>query len=68
MDIDCGYRGPARDAPIFRLLATFHSSATQSGEAPDLMLWLSDPRGTPLGGSAPRRRNSGGLATSSARA
>jgi hypothetical protein len=47
VDIDCGYAGPARAAPVFHLLATFHSSATSSGEAPDLMLWLSDPRGDP---------------------
>ena len=47
VDIDCGYAGPARTAPVFHLLATFRSSATPSGEAPDLMLWLSDPRGDP---------------------
>jgi choline dehydrogenase-like flavoprotein len=47
VDIDCGYRGPGRSAPIFHLLATFHSSTTPSGEAPDVMLWLSDPRGDP---------------------
>jgi choline dehydrogenase len=47
VDIDCGYRGPARTAPLFHLLATFHSSAASSGQAPDLMLWLSDPRGDP---------------------
>ena len=47
VDIDCGYRGPARTAPILHLLATFHSAATSSDEAPDLMLWLSDPRGDP---------------------
>lgn len=47
VDIDCGYAGPARAAPVLHLLATFHSSATPSGEAPDLMLWLSDPRGDP---------------------
>jgi choline dehydrogenase-like flavoprotein len=47
VDIDCGYRGPARRAPLFHLLATFHSSATSTDEAPDLMLWLSDPRGAP---------------------
>jgi choline dehydrogenase len=34
VDIDCGYRGPARTAPIFHLLATFHSSASSSDEAP----------------------------------
>ena len=47
VDIDCGYREQARTAPILHLLATFHSSATSSDEAPDLMLWLSDPRGSP---------------------
>jgi choline dehydrogenase-like flavoprotein len=45
VDIDCGYAGPARAAPVFHLLATFHSSAMPGDEAPDLMLWLSDPRG-----------------------
>jgi choline dehydrogenase len=47
VDIDCGYRGPARTAPILHLIATFHSAAAASDEAPDLMLWLSDPRGDP---------------------
>jgi choline dehydrogenase len=47
VDIDCGYRGPARTAPILHFIATFHSSAISSDEAPDLMLWLSDPRGDP---------------------
>jgi choline dehydrogenase len=47
VDIDCGYRGHARDAPILHLLATFHSRGTASYEAPDLALWLSDPRGDP---------------------
>jgi choline dehydrogenase len=47
VDIDCGYGGPARTAPILHLLATFHSSGISRSEAPDLMLWLSDPRGDP---------------------
>jgi choline dehydrogenase len=47
VDIDCGYRGRARTAPILHLIATFHSAAASSDEAPDLMLWLSDPRGDP---------------------
>jgi choline dehydrogenase len=47
VDIDCGYRGPARSAPILHVIATFHSSAISSDEAPDLMFWLSDPRGAP---------------------
>jgi choline dehydrogenase-like flavoprotein len=47
LDIDCGYRAAARAEPTLHLAATFHSSATASHEAPDLMLWLSDPRGDP---------------------
>lgn len=47
VDIDCGYRGPARAAPLLHFVATFHSSAVPGSEAPDLMLWLSDPRGDP---------------------
>jgi choline dehydrogenase len=47
VDIDCGYRGSARAAPILHLVATFHSAAASSDQAPDLMLWLSDPRGDP---------------------
>jgi choline dehydrogenase len=47
IDIDVGYRGPTRTAPILHLIATFHSTAAATDEAPDLMLWLSDPRGDP---------------------
>jgi choline dehydrogenase len=47
VDIDCGYRGAARAAPILHLIATFRSSLAASDEAPDMMLWLSDPRGDP---------------------
>jgi choline dehydrogenase len=47
VDIDCGYHGSARAEPILHLAATFHSKFTASHEAPDLMLWLSDPRGDP---------------------
>jgi choline dehydrogenase len=47
VDIDCGYRGPARTAPMLHLIATFHRAAAASDDAPDLMLWLSDPRGDP---------------------
>ncbi len=47
VDIDCGYRGPARSAPILHVVATFHSESASSDQAPDLMLWLSDPRGDP---------------------
>jgi choline dehydrogenase len=51
VDIDCGYRTPTRTAPILHLVATFHSASSASGQAPDLLLWLSDPRG-PAGGPA----------------
>jgi choline dehydrogenase-like flavoprotein len=51
VDIDCGYGANSRDAPILHLAATFHSSASSTEEAPDLMLWLSDPRG-PAGETA----------------
>jgi choline dehydrogenase len=47
VDVDTGYRGPARPAPILHLIATFHSETARSEQAPDLMLWLSDPRGDP---------------------
>jgi choline dehydrogenase-like flavoprotein len=47
VDIDCGYREPSRAEPILHLAATFHSTRVSSDEAPDLMLWLSDPRGDP---------------------
>ena len=47
VDIDCGYHGPARSAPLLHLVATFHSESASSDQAPDLMLWLSDPRGDP---------------------
>jgi len=68
VDIDCGYRTPTRTAPILHLVATFHSASSASDQAPDLLLWLSDPRG-PAGGPAvfeidvvllkPRSRGSG---------
>jgi choline dehydrogenase len=47
VDVDTGYRGPARPAPILHLIATFHSETARSEQAPDMMLWLSDPRGDP---------------------
>jgi choline dehydrogenase len=47
VDIDCGYREPSRPDPILHLAATFHSARVSSDGAPDLMLWLSDPRGDP---------------------
>ncbi|MDQ2942738.1 MAG: GMC family oxidoreductase N-terminal domain-containing protein [Candidatus Dormibacteraeota bacterium] len=51
LSIDCGYRGPVRDAPILHLIATFRSAGRSSDEAPDLMFWLSDPEAAPGGPS-----------------
>lgn len=47
VDIDPGYRGPGRTAPVLHSIATFHSSAATTDGPPDLMLWVSDPRGNP---------------------
>jgi choline dehydrogenase len=47
LDVDSGYRGAARARPILHLVATFHSSRVPTDGPPDLMLWLSDPRGDP---------------------
>jgi choline dehydrogenase len=49
VEIDCGYGGAARETPVLHVVATFHSSATPSDQAPDLMLWLCDPVGDPPG-------------------
>jgi choline dehydrogenase len=43
VDLDCGYHGPARTAPLLHTIATFHSSQVSTSAPPDLMLWLSDP-------------------------
>jgi choline dehydrogenase len=43
LDIDSGYRGAGRIAPILHSIATFHSSGRSSDNPPDLMFWLSDP-------------------------
>ena len=47
--VDCGYRGSVREAPILHCIATFHSAGRPSDQAPDLMLWLSDPSRPPGG-------------------
>lgn len=47
--IECGYRGPIREAPTLHVIGTFHSVGRRHHEPPDLMLWLSDPNG-PTGG------------------
>jgi choline dehydrogenase len=42
-DIDCGYRGAYRTAPLLHSVATFHSSGRSTNAPPDLMLWVTDP-------------------------
>lgn len=42
-DIDCGYRGVFRTAPLLHSIATFHSRGAASEAPPDLMLWVTDP-------------------------
>jgi hypothetical protein len=46
-----GLLARTRTAPILHLVPTFHSKASTADQAPDLMLWLSDPGG-PVGGPA----------------
>ena len=44
VDLDSGWRGPAKEGPILHTMATFRSSSARSS-APDLMFWISDPSG-----------------------
>ena len=46
LDMEWGYRGPVREAPILHCIATWRSAGRSSSEAPDLMLWLPDPEPT----------------------
>jgi choline dehydrogenase len=45
VDVDPGYRGQGRSAPVLHTIATFHSSAAATDGPPDLMLWVADPSG-----------------------
>lgn len=47
VDVDCGYRGRAQNAPTFRYVAIFHSSDQHEDDAPNLMFWPTDPYGDP---------------------
>ena len=47
VDVDCGYRGKAQDAPSFRYVAIFHSSGQHQNDPPGLMFWPADPYGEP---------------------
>jgi choline dehydrogenase len=73
--IDCGYRGPGRAAPVLHFIATFHSHATPTDRAPDLMLWMCDPAPATDGAASfevevvllkPRSRGSVGLRSADA--
>ncbi|HVH65510.1 MAG TPA: GMC family oxidoreductase, partial [Candidatus Acidoferrum sp.] len=47
VDVDCGYRGEAQNAPAFRYVAIFYSAEQHDGAAPNLMFWPADPYGEP---------------------
>jgi choline dehydrogenase len=51
VDIDPGYHGTSRAAPLLHWLATFHSTAAEAGSALDLAVWVSDPSGEPASAS-----------------
>jgi choline dehydrogenase len=42
-DLDTGFRGAARTAPLLHSAATFHSATASTDEPPDLMFWVADP-------------------------
>lgn len=48
-ELDLGYRAAARAEPLLHVIGTFHSSSASVQDAPDLMLWLSDPVEDPPG-------------------
>jgi choline dehydrogenase len=43
VDLDSGWRGDGRDAPILHSIATFRSATQAPTAAPDLMFWVTDP-------------------------
>lgn len=43
ISIDMAYHGATRNEPLLHSVATLHSELSASEEAPDLMLWWSDP-------------------------
>lgn len=49
VEIDCSYRGAVRSMPLLHTVATFHSSKAAMEDAPDLMLWISEPASNPDG-------------------
>ncbi len=47
VSIECRCIGSARSTQVLHSIATFHSTGAPVERAPDLMLWISDPTGTP---------------------
>jgi choline dehydrogenase len=47
IEVDPGYRGPVVDRPQLHTLARFRSGLSDSGQPPDLALWVADPVGDP---------------------
>jgi len=43
VSVDLGYDRPVNPVPVFQVVATFHSSGTDSGGAPDLQCLVSGP-------------------------
>jgi choline dehydrogenase len=42
-DLDTGFRGAARAAPLLHSAATFYSATASTNGSPDLMFWVADP-------------------------
>lgn len=45
--VEVDFKGVGRSAPVLHVVATFRSPGCRAEDAPDLMLWLSDPVGPP---------------------
>ncbi len=45
VDLDSGWRGEGRTAPVLHSIATFRSATQPGGGPPDLMFWITDPSG-----------------------
>jgi len=43
VDLDTGFRGEGRSAPVLHTIATWSSSLAAAAAPPDLMFWVSDP-------------------------
>ena len=45
VDLDSGWRGDGRSAPVLHSIATFRSASRPASASPDLMFWVTDPSG-----------------------